>query len=170
MVPLVCSILNAGTAVSEALQFWEAKQKAKPKQNWSKEALVNSDDQAGWVLEIIDTVIMPPDGTNAKAYALYIIECRQKGMWGVNDGKWQVYRRYSDFIALHTDLKRESTVAKRIKGAPKKSLSSGISKEFIAKRRTKLQNYLNAIESVGEIAVNPITMKFLGAKVHHAGL
>eukprot|EP00729_Bicosta_minor_P027690 gene27690-17083_t len=135
-----------------------------------------ADDESGWNLRIIDTVLQMgnPEGTTKKEkkeYVMYIVQCSQKTMFGQKDIEpWQVHRRYSEFRQLHQDLCKASTLAKGIKTAPKRALKNSTSKDFVAKRREKLQLYLDSLEAIGELAVSPITMKFLGAKVHHHGL
>jgi hypothetical protein len=119
--------------------------------------------QKGWELEIIDTAILErsPEAKKSKKYVTYSIavKCAMAG-GGFTKG-WQVTKRYSEFSALHKKMLKATPLAKSLKLAPKRRFKSNLDPSFIAFRKEKLQQYLDALGLIEALAFHPATIEFL---------
>lgn len=78
-------------------------------------------------------------GFKGKSHHIYQIYLR------IRDEEWNVYRRYSQFYALHKSLKaRHPTVVGGFEFPPKKALGNKDSK-VVQERRKKLETYLRNV-------------------------
>ncbi|CAH1401490.1 unnamed protein product [Nezara viridula] len=59
----------------------------------------------------------------------------------VGEEEWNVYRRYSQFLTLHKDFKKQYPIISAFKFPPKKTIGNRDTK-FVEERRVKLQQYL----------------------------
>lgn len=62
----------------------------------------------------------------------------------VGEEEWNVYRRYSQFLTLHKDFKKQYPIISAFKFPPKKTIGNRDSK-FVEERRLKLQQYLRRL-------------------------
>ncbi len=77
-------------------------------------------------------------GSGTKTHHVYQVYLR------IRDEEWNIYRRYSDFYALHSDLKKREPVVDGFFFPPKKSLGNKTEK-VVEERRKRLQDYLRQI-------------------------
>ena len=76
---------------------------------------------------------------------------------------WQIKRRYSDFHQLHKDLSKATDNAKVLQLAPKRFVKNNLAEEFLNKRQSLLNLYLDALLGVGVLVKHPLTLKFMDA-------
>jgi hypothetical protein len=62
----------------------------------------------------------------------------------IRDEEWNIYRRYSDFYALHADLRKREALVDAFYFPPKKSVGYKAEK-VVEERRKRLQDYLRQI-------------------------
>lgn len=70
------------------------------------------------------------------------------------DARWQILRRYNDFVALHRSL----CIAADCPALPEKKFIGNKRPDFIAQRRIELQEYIN------KVLMNPILASSLATK------
>ena len=71
----------------------------------------------------------------------------------IRDEEWNIYRRYSEFYALHKDLQKKEKLVAAFDFPPKKTVGNKAEK-FVEDRRKKLQTYLRQIVNL-MIQANP---------------
>ena len=76
---------------------------------------------------------------------------------------WQIKRRYSDFHQLHRNLLKATDNAKVLQLAPKRFVKNNLAEEFLNKRQSMLNLYLDALLGVGVLVKHPLTLKFVDA-------
>lgn len=62
----------------------------------------------------------------------------------IGEEEWNVYRRYSQFLSLHQDFKKQYPIVSAFKFPPKKTIGNRDAK-FVEERRLKLQQYLRRL-------------------------
>ena len=62
----------------------------------------------------------------------------------IRDEEWNIYRRYSEFYALHKDLQKKDRLVANFDFPPKKTVGNKAEK-FVEDRRKRLQTYLRQI-------------------------
>ena len=62
----------------------------------------------------------------------------------IRDEEWNIYRRYSEFYALHKDLQKKDKLVAAFDFPPKKTVGNKAEK-FVEDRRKRLQSYLRQI-------------------------
>ncbi|CAO2641794.1 Sorting nexin-29 [Lemmus lemmus] len=92
-------------------------------------------------------------GKAANAFHVYQIYIR------IKDDEWNVYRRYTEFRALHHQLQSTFPQVRAYNFPPKKAIGNKDAK-FVEERRKQLQSYLRSvmnkvIQMVPEFAANP---------------
>ncbi|XP_075798170.1 sorting nexin-29 isoform X1 [Microtus pennsylvanicus] len=92
-------------------------------------------------------------GKAANAFHVYQIYIR------IKDDEWNVYRRYTEFRALHHQLQSTFPQVRAYSFPPKKAIGNKDAK-FVEERRKQLQSYLRSvmnkvIQMVPEFAANP---------------
>ncbi|XP_049992237.1 sorting nexin-29 isoform X1 [Alexandromys fortis] len=92
-------------------------------------------------------------GKAANAFHVYQIYIR------IKDDEWNVYRRYTEFRALHHQLQSTFPQVRAYSFPPKKAIGNKDAK-FVEERRKQLQSYLRSImnkviQMVPEFATNP---------------
>nr|XP_015215683.1 PREDICTED: sorting nexin-29 isoform X2 [Lepisosteus oculatus] len=92
-------------------------------------------------------------GRAANAYHVYQVYIR------ILDNEWNVYRRYTDFRALHQRLRSRFPQVDAFNFPPKKAIGNKDSK-FVEERRKQLQSYLRSvmnklIQALPEFAARP---------------
>lgn len=92
-------------------------------------------------------------GKAANAFHVYQIYIR------IKDDEWNVYRRYTEFRALHQQLQSTFPQVRAYNFPPKKAIGNKDAK-FVEERRKQLQSYLRSvmnkvIQMVPEFAANP---------------
>ena len=65
---------------------------------------------------------------------------------GIRDEEWNIYRRYSDFYALHNDLRKTESLIDSFNFPPKKSVGYKAEK-VVEERRKRLQSYLRQVKA-----------------------
>ncbi|XXQ34584.1 PX domain-containing protein [Plasmodiophora brassicae] len=93
-------------------------------------------------------------------YTMYEIEVRSSFTV-----KWVIYKRYSDFFSLHTELLKIALVSKdaplRLPHLPPKRLTRSLAVEFVEKRKMELQSYLTELLRSRSLVALPVVMQFL---------
>ncbi|XP_029805618.1 sorting nexin-29-like [Suricata suricatta] len=92
-------------------------------------------------------------GKAANAFHVYQVYIR------IRDDEWNVYRRYTEFRALHLKLQNEFPQVRGYSFPPKKAIGNKDAK-FVEERRKQLQSYLRSvmnkvIQVVPEFAASP---------------
>ncbi|XP_029326457.1 sorting nexin-29 isoform X2 [Mus caroli] len=92
-------------------------------------------------------------GKAANAFHVYQVYIR------IKDDEWNVYRRYTEFRALHHQLQSAFPQVRAYSFPPKKAIGNKDAK-FVEERRKQLQSYLRSvmnkvIQMVPEFAANP---------------
>uniref|UniRef100_A0A8C8TL40 Sorting nexin 29 n=1 Tax=Peromyscus maniculatus bairdii TaxID=230844 RepID=A0A8C8TL40_PERMB len=92
-------------------------------------------------------------GKAANAFHVYQVYIR------IKDDEWNVYRRYTEFRALHHQLQSTFPQVRAYNFPPKKAIGNKDAK-FVEERRKQLQSYLRSvmnkvIQMVPEFAANP---------------
>ena len=77
-------------------------------------------------------------GSGSKTHHVYQVYLR------IRDEEWNIYRRYSDFYALHTDLRKKESLVDGFYFPPKKSVGYKTEK-VVEERRKRLQAYLRQV-------------------------
>lgn len=77
-------------------------------------------------------------GRAANAYHVYQVYIR------IHDNEWNVYRRYTEFRALHSHLRTQFPQVDTFNFPPKKALGNKDAK-FVEERRKQLQSYLRIV-------------------------
>ncbi|KAL1494753.1 hypothetical protein ABEB36_010301 [Hypothenemus hampei] len=77
-------------------------------------------------------------GTGSSAHHVYQLFLR------VGNDEWNIYRRYAQFYALHTDLKKLDPAVNSFDFPPKKSIGKKDS-ALVEERRKRLQSYLRKV-------------------------
>lgn len=77
-------------------------------------------------------------GSRGKTHHVYQVYLR------IRDEEWNIYRRYSDFHALHRDLKKSESLVAAFDFPPKKTVGYK-SEKVVEERRKRLQAYLRRI-------------------------
>lgn len=91
---------------------------------------------------------------NVETHIDYVIRVQR----GPNPEKnWQIHRRYSDFVALHEQLKSSNLELP----LPPKKIFGNMEREFVADRQMALQRYLNLILSHHMLSSSLIFKRFL---------
>jgi sorting nexin-29 len=86
-------------------------------------------------------------GTGSRTHHVYQVYLR------IKDEEWNIYRRYSDFYALHRDLRSKEAIVATFDFPPKKPVGNKAEK-FVEDRRKRLQNWLRNISRT-IVAHNP---------------
>ena len=82
-------------------------------------------------------------------------------------GEWTVYRRYSQFVALHKTL--DADIRESLKLPPKR-ISGNFKESFLEGRRIALQDYMMGLLAVDDVfGRSPDLKSFLGIKVYLLG-
>jgi sorting nexin-29 len=71
----------------------------------------------------------------------------------IRDEEWNIYRRYSEFYALHKDLQKKDRLVTAFDFPPKKTVGNRAEK-FVEDRRKRLQGYLRQIVNL-MVQTNP---------------
>ena len=71
----------------------------------------------------------------------------------IRDSEWNIYRRYSEFYALHRDLQKKDKLVAAFDFPPKKTVGNK-SEKFVEDRRKRLQTYLRQIVNL-MVQTNP---------------
>ncbi|XP_072416228.1 sorting nexin-29 isoform X1 [Chiloscyllium punctatum] len=92
-------------------------------------------------------------GRAANAFHVYQVYIR------IKDDEWNVYRRYTEFRALHIRLRTKFPLVNTFNFPPKKAIGNKDAK-FVEERRKQLQEYLRSImnkiiQTLPEFASNP---------------
>ncbi|XP_070558120.1 nischarin-like isoform X2 [Ptychodera flava] len=90
-------------------------------------------------------------------YTVYIIEV------SVNDSRWRVRHRYSEFSELHERLVTENKIERSL--LPPKKLLGNLSKSFIEKRQKDLEQYLQVLLQKYTYLPKPLSV-FLGFNIY----
>jgi len=77
-------------------------------------------------------------GNGSKTHHVYQVYLR------IRDEEWNIYRRYSDFYALHNDLRKKESLVDSFYFPPKKSVGYKTEK-VVEERRKRLQSYLRQV-------------------------
>ena len=77
-------------------------------------------------------------GNGSKTHHVYQVYLR------IRDEEWNIYRRYSDFYALHSDLRKKESLIDSFYFPPKKSVGYKAEK-VVEERRKRLQSYLRQV-------------------------
>lgn len=104
-------------------------------------------------VNIIDTELA--NGKNAKPFVLYVIEVSP----GIK--KWVVKRRYSDFLALDSQIRKRLTGYKIPALPPKRYFGSSLEKKFVNDRRLQLNAYLKSIVVISKVWSKGDLVRFL---------
>ncbi|XP_050304453.1 sorting nexin-29 isoform X2 [Anthonomus grandis grandis] len=99
---------------------------------------LNSEESGGSVNIWIPSAFLTGSGSNS--HHVYQIFLR------VGNDEWNIYRRYAQFYALHSDLKKLDAVVNNFGFPPKKSLGNKDS-ALVEERRKRLQVYLRKVIS-----------------------
>ncbi|KAL5013246.1 hypothetical protein ScPMuIL_007516 [Solemya velum] len=75
----------------------------------------------------------------------------------ISDNFWHINKRYSDFVALDTELK----ICGIELPLPPKKVFGNLSREFVAERQTGLQQYINTVLSYPLLTASLTVKKFL---------
>ncbi len=86
-------------------------------------------------------------GSGSKTHHVYQVYLR------IRDEEWNIYRRYSDFHALHRELRRQEATVATFDFPPKKTVGNKAEK-VVEDRRKRLQGYLRRIVNL-MVATNP---------------
>lgn len=84
---------------------------------------------------------------SSKHYHVYQVYLR------IRNEEWNIYRRYSEFYALHKDLQKKDRLVAAFDFPPKKTVGNKAEK-FVEDRRKRLQTYLRQIVNL-MIQTNP---------------
>lgn len=98
----------------------------------------------------IPSVFMSGNGSNSTGsspFHVYQVYLR------IRDEEWNIYRRYSEFYALHKDLQKKDRIVANLDFPPKKTVGNKAEK-FVEDRRKRLQTYLRQIVNL-MIQTNP---------------
>ena len=79
-------------------------------------------------------------GNGSKTHHVYQVYLR------IRDEEWNIYRRYSDFYALHNDLRKKESLVDSFYFPPKKSVGYKTEK-VVEERRKRLQSYLRQVDA-----------------------
>ena len=79
-------------------------------------------------------------GNGSKTHHVYQVYLR------IRDEEWNIYRRYSDFYALHNDLRKKESLVDSFYFPPKKSVGYKTEK-VVEERRKRLQSYLRQVKA-----------------------
>ena len=82
-------------------------------------------------------------GNGSKTHHVYQVYLR------IRDEEWNIYRRYSDFYALHNDLRKKESLIESFYFPPKKSVGYKTEK-VVEERRKRLQSYLRQVNATKE--------------------
>lgn len=88
----------------------------------------------------IPSVFLSGGGTG-KTHHVYQVYLR------IRDEEWNIYRRYSDFYALHAELRRQEATLDTFDFPPKKTVGYKAEK-VVEDRRRRLQSYLRKIANL----------------------
>lgn len=89
----------------------------------------------------IPTVYLTKNEPNSSSYHIYQVNVKTS-----QGSEWSVYRRYSQFYALHQKLKAKDSTISKIRLPPKRRLNSKAS-TIVQDRRRKLEEYLRCLSS-----------------------
>ena len=79
-------------------------------------------------------------------------------------GEWSVYRRYSQFLALHKSLNPDIRIDLKL---PPKRIHGNFDRKFLAARKEALETYLTVLLAVENIFYEaPDVRSFLGMNLH----
>lgn len=95
----------------------------------------------------IPSVFLSGTGNGNSHYHVYQVYLR------IRDEEWNIYRRYSEFYALHKDLQKKDALVAKFDFPPKKTVGNKAEK-FVEDRRKRLQSYLRQIVNL-MIQTNP---------------
>ena len=95
----------------------------------------------------IPSVFLSGSGGNGAHYHVYQVYLR------IRDEEWNIYRRYSEFYALHKDLLKKDRLVASFDFPPKKTVGNKAEK-FVEDRKKRLQTYLRQIVNL-MVQTNP---------------
>ncbi|XP_063777811.1 sorting nexin-13 isoform X3 [Pseudophryne corroboree] len=81
---------------------------------------------------------------HGKTYALYAITVQRRGLDGIEE-MWKTYRRYSDFHDFHMRITEQFENLASLLKLPGKKTFNNMDKEFLEKRKTDLNSYLQLL-------------------------
>lgn len=95
---------------------------------------------------------------NVAGHTEYTMECkRMYGEAGDETRSWEVSKRYTDFVNLHSALQDSGLPL----SLPKKKIVGNLDREFVIKRQKELQLFLQTILDQEEMAINIHTRRFM---------
>lgn len=96
----------------------------------------------------IPTVYLTRKDPSSSSYHVYQLVCKS------DDCEWSVYRRYSQFHALHQQLKALDAAIGRFHFPPKRQLNSKAS-TIVQNRRLKLEEYMRCLNNyIAKLPIN----------------
>ncbi|KAM5156928.1 sorting nexin-13 isoform 1-T1 [Mantella aurantiaca] len=109
---------------------------------------------------------------HGKTYALYTITVQRRSSDGIEES-WNTYRRYSDFHDFHMRITEQSENLASILKLPGKKTFNNMDKEFLEKRKTDLNAYLQILLSPELLKAYPalacFVLVFLENKPYNKG-
>ncbi|KAM9307617.1 sorting nexin-13 isoform 2-T2 [Gastrophryne carolinensis] len=109
---------------------------------------------------------------HGKTYALYTITVQRRGLDGIEE-PWNTYRRYSDFHDFHMRITEQFENLAGILRLPGKKTFNNMDKEFLEKRKTDLNAYLQILLSPELLkacpTLSPYVFDFLENKAYNKG-
>ncbi|KAG0343033.1 Intermediate filament protein [Podila humilis] len=96
----------------------------------------------------------------SKEFALYVIEVRQLAQNGAHATGWVIARRYSEFFALHQQLKDKYSVVRQYELPGKRGFLK-LQKSFVESRRIGLERYLQRLVQHADICQSQELRAFL---------
>ena len=92
--------------------------------------------------------------TDGHEFALYVVEVQRRGGDNIPAATWAITRRYSEFYELHRRLRKRFSFVQGI-DFPRRQVVLTLQKEFLKKRRSALEKYLQ------ELLKNPAVCRSL---------
>ncbi|XP_075068315.1 sorting nexin-13 isoform X2 [Mixophyes fleayi] len=109
---------------------------------------------------------------HGKTYALYAITVQRRGLEGIEE-TWKTYRRYSDFHDFHMRITEQFENLASVLKLPGKKTFNNMDKEFLEKRKTDLNAYLQLLLTSELLKACPslshCVMDFLENKAYNKG-
>lgn len=142
--------LGVGAANDDNLSVWQQAGTSALLANGSSDSIHENSDSTSQnqpcdtehpVLYLqIPTVYLTKKDPSSSSYHVYQLVCRSENC------EWSVYRRYSQFHALHQQLKALDAAIGRFRFPPKRRLNSKAS-TIVQNRRLKLEEYMRCLNN-----------------------
>jgi hypothetical protein len=98
---------------------------------------------------------------NSKKYVVYDVSCRQDTTTEEDKNATIIERRYTDFLKLYEQLKKESPQLIANIAFPKKRIMGNFTSNLISERALAFENFLDYCISINELRDSPHFLSFL---------